>query len=712
MWVSLGGQYLEGYVTGLLSHTDVSEIKPIKQVLGEGPVFSIELITLARWMEEYYLCPLLRVLKAMLPPTATRAVKNQVRLTPLTEDEWIEVVCRWEEFYPEAAGILTYLKQHGETTVTRLARLDPQNYLKTLEILASQGLISGQLALGETRRRKGKQHAEEEEVPSEYPVQRILTREQESALDQILDGMEDENPRPILLHGVTASGKTEIYLRAVEQALGRGRGSMVLVPEISLTPQMTGVFKERFGRQVAILHSRLTGSERRREWNRLQSGEASIVIGARSAVFAPVRSLGLIIMDEEHEVSYKQDSTPRYHCREVARKRAEINQALLVLGSATPSVESYHRAVSGEYRLVRLAQRVESRPLPQVCLVDMREEIRDGNRSIFSRRLQDQLLSTWEKGEQSILFLNRRGFASFVSCRKCGYVMRCSFCDVALTYHQSDGRLRCHYCDQKRRRPPACPECGSSMLRQFGLGTQRVEEETRKLLPEARIVRADFDTLGMKDGENCLERFKRGEAEVLIGTQMIAKGLDFPMVTLVGVITADISLNQPDFRSGERTFQLLTQVAGRAGRGEVPGEVVIQTYSPEHYSLLTSMGHDYQGFFRAEIQYRQNLGYPPYSQMIRVLISGPDESSVRTGSELLARYLEAAIAKDPTATTILGPAPAPLSRIRGQHRWQLVLKGDLDRMRPELLCGLERFQAYNPHSKINIAVDVEPYSLL
>jgi primosomal protein N' (replication factor Y) len=522
----------------------------------------------------------------------------------------------------------------------------------------------------------------------------------------------------VLLHGVTASGKTEIYLRAVERVLERGRGSMVLVPEISLTPQMTGVFKERFGSQVAILHSRLTGSERRREWNRLQSGEASIVIGARSAVFAPICSLGLIVLDEEHEVSYKQDSTPRYHCREVAQKRAEIEGALLLLGSATPSVESYRRAETGEYCLLHLSQRVESRPLPQISLVDMREEIREGNRSIFSRPLQNRLLDTWKKGEQAILFLNRRGFATFVSCRRCGHVMRCSLCDVALTYHQSDSRLRCHYCDQKRRLPPACPDCGSSLLRQFGLGTQRVEEEARKLLPDAHIVRADFDTLNLRTGENCLEQFERGEAEILIGTQMIAKGLDFPMVTLVGVITADISLNQPDFRSGERTFQLLTQVAGRAGRGESPGEVIIQTYAPEHYSLLTAQGHDYPGFYRAEIQYRHKLDYPPYREMIRVVLSGPDESMVRTGSELLARYLEAAISQDrvdtgkAAETVLLGPAPAPLARIRGQHRWQMVLKGDLDPMRTALKQGLINFHSHNPTSKISISIDVQPLSLL
>lgn len=719
VWVPLGGQRLEGYVVGWTSAPELKEIRDIEQVLGEGPVFSPDLIELARWMAEYYICPLTRVLKAMLPPSASGAAKNMVQLVPLTEDEWTEALYHWENLFPPAANLMVYLRKHGGALISRLARLDAENYQKSLEVLASQGLVTGLAQPPQTRKRKSKESAPGAELTGSPQIPE-LNQGQRDAVEVISRALDERKPAPVLLHGVTASGKTEIYLRAVQQALDKGKGSIVLVPEISLTPQITSRFRERFGETVAVLHSRVSGGERKREWNRLREGRAMIAIGARSAVFAPVSSLGLIILDEEHEVSYKQDSLPHYHSREVALKRAEIAGALLVLGSATPSVESYYNAQTGKYRLVRLTERVESRPMPQINMVDMRDEMREGNRSIFSRRLQESLRQTWEKGEQSILFLNRRGFASFVVCRACGLVMRCSHCDVALTYHQADQRLRCHYCNQQRKLPPSCPDCGSGYLRQFGLGTQRVEEEARKLLPDARIARADIDTMNIKDQDNCLARFERGEEDILIGTQLIAKGLDFPRVTLVGVITADISLNQPDFRSGERTFQLLTQVAGRAGRGEAPGEVIIQTYSPEHYSLLTAQDHDYSGFFRAEITHRRQWGYPPFCETVRLLVSGPGEATVRSSAELLGRYLAAglkpsAVPEDKVsegAPVLLGPAPAPLSRLKNQFRWQIVLKGRAEELKTAVKHGLAEFQRFNPTGKITVSIDVQPYSML
>ena len=732
VWVPLGKQHLEGYVVGFTAASDLKEIKPIEQVLGEGPVFSAEQVGLARWMADYYLCPLIRVLRAMLPPTTSRGARHTVELVELAEDEWTEVLFRWEELHPPAARLLAYLKKNGETPVGRLARLDPE-HPKTLEALISQGLVLERIHPPKQRSPRPSRPPEPAGEAPAGPPTPVLNPEQQNALDEICRALESPEKAPVLLHGVTASGKTEIYLQAVERVLEKGRGAIVLVPEIALTPQLTSSFRQRFGEKVAVLHSRLTGRERRQEWNRLREGLASIAIGARSAVFAPVQSLGLIVLDEEHETSYKQDSQPRYHCREVAEKRAEIAGALLVMGSATPSLESYHRAEQGEYRLVELTRRVESRPLPPVQVVDLREELREGNRSIFSRRLQESLRRTWEKGEQAILFLNRRGFATFVVCRQCGFSLRCLNCDVAYTYHQAEQRLRCHYCDRQRPMPSRCPGCGSSFLRQFGLGTQRVEEEARRLLPRARIVRIDLDTL--KKSAEDLAALNRGEWDLLIGTQLVAKGLDFPRVTLVGVVTADISLNLPDFRCGERTFQLLTQVAGRAGRGEQPGEVIVQTYFPQHYSLLTASGHDYRSFYRAELQYRQRWYYPPFCDMIRILVAGPAEYSVRSGAELLGRYLEAGLKPAPgnaqTAAAprrpgpvlldpsprhpepiLLGPAPAPLSQLRGQYRWQLVLKGRLEQLQAAVKKGLSEFQAQNPASRLTIAVDVQPWSML
>jgi replication restart DNA helicase PriA len=418
-------------------------------------------------------------------------------------------------------------------------------------------------------------------------------------------------------------------MRAIEAVLARGRSAIVLVPEIALTPQLAGTFHERFGSRVALLHSRLSAGERYDEWRRVERGEARVVVGARSAVFAPARNLGLVVVDEEHENSYKQEESPRYHAREVACERARVAGCVCVLGSATPSVESFYRARTGEYDYIALTTRVEMRPLPSVEVVDMREELARGNRSIFSRALARAIRERLARREQVILFLNRRGHSTFVLCRECGHALRCPECDVALTYHAEEGRMRCHYCDHEEAVPDTCPKCGSSYIKYFGAGTERIEREVMRVFPQARVVRMDLDTTRTKRAhENIVNMFRGGEYDILVGTQMVAKGHDFPRVTLVGVVSADTCLNLPDYKAGERTFQLLTQVAGRAGRGERPGQVIIQTYAPDHYAVQRARDHDYLGFYEEEIRARRDLLYPPFVHLVLVVVSGEDPRDV------------------------------------------------------------------------------------
>ncbi|MEI7027202.1 primosomal protein N' [Paenibacillus sp. y28] len=506
-----------------------------------------------------------------------------------------------------------------------------------------------------------------------------LTPEQQQVYDEIADAVDARRAETFLLYGVTGSGKTEVYLQSIQRCLDQGREAIVLVPEISLTPQMVERFKGRFGDLVAVLHSRLSTGERFDEWRKIAQGRVKVAIGARSAIFAPFRQLGLIIIDEEHESSYKQEESPKYHAREVAVKRAEAYGAAVVLGSATPSLESYFDTrQGGGIRLLRMAARVEGRPLPEVYVVDLREELKEGNRSMFSRRLHEGIASRLEREEQMVLLLNRRGHSTFVKCRSCGYVSGCPHCDISLTYHQVNRTLRCHYCGYTEQEPAICPECGSTHIRYFGTGTQRVEEELAKLFPGIRVIRMDVDTTTEKGShEKWLTLFRERKADVLLGTQMVAKGLDFPHVTLVGVIAADTVLNLPDFRSAEKTFQLLTQVAGRAGRHHLPGEVVIQTYTPEHYSIEAASRHDYGAFVQRELEMRRTLGYPPYCRLILVTLTHEQlpllmktgerlAEQIRVQGQLLTPALE--------LLEVLGPVASPIPRIKDRYRFQCLVK--------------------------------------
>lgn len=543
-----------------------------------------------------------------------------------------------------------------------------------------------------------------------------LTDEQSRAVAQIGESLENRvAPQTILLHGVTASGKTEVYLHAIDQCLKVGRRALILVPEIALTAQTVEIFQKRFGSQVAILHSALGAGERFDEWRRAGSGEARIVVGARSAVFAPVRDLGLLIIDEEHDGSYKQDKTPRYHAREVALKRCAMENAVLVLGSATPSLESYTRATRGEYGHVEMKKRATGRPLPEVEIVDMTNEAKAGALPILSRRLADEMVATVERGEQVILFLNRRGFSTYVQCLGCGYAEGCPNCDVSLTHHKHEGTLRCHHCDYSKPAPTRCAKCDGWMLGFTGSGTEKVAWEVEQLFVDrgvgkVNVLRLDRDTTVAKGAHaQILGEFRSGKAPILIGTQMVTKGLDFPRVTLVGVISADTALNVPDFRAAERTFQLLAQVAGRAGRGEKAGRVLVQTLAADDPSIVAAATHDFDTFVKAEIEARQQIPNPPFSHAVNVISTHENEAIAKARLEKLALRFNDAIAQSGGGTDLLGPVSCPLSRVKNKFRFHLLLR---DRSRPRLHRVLNAYDSLPHDEKEGFILDVDALSIL
>jgi primosomal protein N' (replication factor Y) len=537
-----------------------------------------------------------------------------------------------------------------------------------------------------------------------------LIETQSTAVEAIVASMGRATRRPFLLFGVTGSGKTEVYLRACEAAIDAGRRAIYLVPEISLTAQVIEQFRARFGRRVGLLHSRLSDGERFDEWQRIRRGDVAVVLGPRSALFAPVRDLGLLVVDEEHDTSYKQDSAPRYLTRDVAEQRAALEGATLVLGSATPAVETFHRVEQGGIERLDLPERIFSRPLPEVDVIDLRAESRARPGLIFGARLEEAIRESLSRREQVILFLNRRGFSTFLLCRDCGYVARCPNCNVSLTLHQELGnRLLCHHCGYGRRAPATCPRCAGERIRHFGIGTERVEAAACDAFPEARVVRLDRDTTTRKDSHHqIVKRFRERDADILIGTQMVAKGFDFPNVTLVGVITADTALNLPDFRAAERSFQLLSQVSGRSGRGERLGRVIVQTFSPDHYSIQAAAAHDYLGFYRQEINYRRELAYPPFTTLARLIVAdASDEASrgkIHVAHQLLFEAAEEA------GVQILGPCAAPLARVNRKYRWHMLMKC-VDR---EALQSLLRDHLSELRHQVGagLIIDVDPQSLL
>jgi primosomal protein N' (replication factor Y) len=694
-------------VVATLAQSEAEGIRPIEAVVGDTPVLSEELLELGNWMSTYYCCPIETVMRSLLPQVIRRAEigwKKQLFVQPARkiDDEEIEQLRRRA---PRQAELLEAINRLDApiSAAQLLRKMSLDNQI--LRALVKRGLaeLREQAVVRDP-------HGDEQFIATSNLE---LNEEQVLALKQITEALDSPgSARPILLHGVTGSGKTEIYLQAIPATLARGRSAIVLVPEISLTPQTVERFKGRFAEAqdaVAVLHSHLSEGERHDEWHKIHSGRARIVIGARSAVFAPLKKLGLIIVDEEHETTYKQEEAPRYHARDVAVVRAKIEKCVAVLGSATPSLESYYNATTGKYRLATLTQRVDDRQMPLIRIVDLRQERRKEKASaILSEKLRGAIADRLEKREQTILFLNRRGFSTSLLCSNCGEARNCPNCSVALTFHRHIARLSCHLCGHTAAVPKKCPACGKDALIYAGFGTEKVESTVAHIFPNATVRRMDADSMTRKQAyRDTLLNFRAGKIDILVGTQMIAKGLHFPNVTLVGIINADLALHLPDFRAGERTFQLLTQVAGRAGRGETPGEVFVQTYTPFSPSIQFARHHDFPGYFQQELDFRERCDFPPFKHAILITVRSAHEARAKFSAETLARRLREALGPE----FILGDAaPAPLEKLQGQFRFHILMRGEaivrLSRLVRQTLVKL-------PFPEdVAAVVDVDPCQLL
>jgi primosomal protein N' (replication factor Y) len=701
--VPFGRKLLTAYIVALhqelpsnLALTDV-EIKEAESLVDTAPVCTAEILQLARWVAEYYACPLGEVIKAALPP----GINPRSQHSPIVKAKLRRFV-RATDLNPtkitdKQQSVLDALRQHGSLPLQELSTA-------IVSALEKKGLVE---VFSEAVRRDPLAHA-----PSLQVEDHTLTSAQQTVLEKILDQVKEETYAAFLLHGVTGSGKTEIYIRAMSAALARGRSAMMLVPEIALTPVFSHRLRSHFGDRVAIFHSSLQKGERFDEWTRVKNGEARVVIGTRSAVFAPVQNLGLIVVDEEHESTYRQQESPYYNARDVAIVRAQKEAATVVLGSATPSLESFHNARAGKYRLLTLPERIAARPMATARIIDMRNVfLRHGKPRVFSDELLEAIQKTYERQEQSIILLNRRGYSSFILCRSCGETIQCPNCDVTLTYHRSERVIVCHYCNHRRAVPKACPACSKKYIYYVGEGTEQLEEMLTQLFPALRVARIDRDTTARRRVfEQSLADFSAGKIDTLVGTQMLAKGHDFPNVTLVGVVSVDAGLALPDFRSAERTFQLITQVAGRAGRGDRPGRVLIQTYHPYHYALRHACAQDYEGFYNEEIQYRQNHSYPPFVALATLLVHGPDLGRVRTDSLELRKQLDAA--NEGRKCRILGPAPAPLARLKGEHRFQLLLKSRSRRKLREVADAALKSVSEGGVNLRSVNLEIDPVSIM
>ncbi|HEX8077920.1 MAG TPA: primosomal protein N' [Chthoniobacterales bacterium] len=694
-------------VVGLLEQTDATGIRPIEALVGDKPVLSPKLIELARWMGAYYCCPIETVMRSLLPQVIRKAEvgwKKQLFVSAAkgVSPGEIEKLRRRAPRQAELLEAVSKLR-HAIAVADLLRQTSLDN--QTLRALEKRGFV----ALREEAVARDP-HADEEFIAS---TNLVLNPEQAAALTAVEETLAaPTTAKPILLHGVTGSGKTEIYLQAIHSTLARGKTAIVLVPEISLTPQTVERFKSRFAHAqdaVAVLHSHLSEGERHDEWHKIHAGRARIVVGARSAVFAPLENLGLIVVDEEHETSYKQEEAPRYNARDVAVVRAKLEGCAVLLGTATPSLESYHNATQGKYRLLQLTQRVDDCQMPLMRIVDLRQERRKEKiAAILSDKLRAAVTDRLEKREQTILFLNRRGFSTSLLCSNCGEARDCPNCSVALTFHRGAARLSCHLCGHTAAVPKKCPACSEDALIYSGFGTEKVEANVVQLFPHAVVRRMDADSMSRKDAyREALHAFRAGKIDILVGTQMIAKGLHFPNVTLVGIINADLALHLPDFRAGERTFQLLTQVAGRAGRGETPGEVFVQTYTPFSPSIQFARHHDFAGYFEQELEFRERCDFPPFRHVVLLTVRSAHEGRAKLSAETLVRRLKENLGSE----FILGDAtPAPLEKLQGQFRFHILIRGEaivrLSRLVRETLDKLPL-----PEDVV-ASVDVDPYQLL
>lgn len=765
--VPFGPRTIQGYVMQVTDkpddNIDIAKLKEIKEIQDIKPELTEELIQLTEWYNNYFVTKRISMLEVMLP-SAIKAkytkVFSIVDVDAVPEELKVKFDKDGQYPYKEAqynddlGQIVPLLKQGVVSEMTLLSQniskkkqravsiiegfdydsvlnslekskkqyelyaylLDERHHTVLLKDLEEMGFSKSSI---DTLMRKGfveKYDAIVERDPFETRVfeqdqKQQLTYDQQEAYKSILESIQAHRQRTYLLHGVTGSGKTEVYLQTIEEVLKSGRQAMMLVPEIALTPQMVLRFKRRFGDEVAVLHSGLSKGERYDEWQKIRDGKASVSVGARSSVFAPFKNLGMIIIDEEHESSYKQEDYPRYQARDIAQWRSQYHQCPLILGSATPSLETYARAEKGVYELLSLPNRVNQQALPEIEIVDMRTELSSGNRSMFSEQLRKAIQQRLDKKEQIVLFLNRRGYASFMLCRDCGHVPQCPNCDISLTYHKSTDQLKCHYCGHQEVPPNKCPNCESEHIRQVGTGTQRVEELLQEAFQEARIIRMDVDTTSRKGAhEKLLDDFGAGKGDILLGTQMIAKGLDFPNITLVGVLNADTMLNLPDFRASERTYQLLTQVSGRAGRHEKEGEVIIQTYNPEHYAIKDVQANDYTAFFNKEMNYRKMGKYPPYFFLINFTIAHKEMKKVMEASKHIHKILLQHLTDK---ALVLGPSPAALSRINNEYRFQILVKYKSEPALHEALKYLDDY--YHDQylkEKLSLKIDINPQMMM
>ncbi|MDQ2946476.1 MAG: primosomal protein N' [Acidobacteriota bacterium] len=768
--VPLGSRKLTGVVLSTSTETPPGPVKEVFRLIDEEPVLDGELLALGRWISAYYCAPLGEVLRSMTPLTgemrksklysltdAGRDAARQLLLTAVEDDPMIQVL-RMLEARPVSDA---YLKKKVPKAVNVLRSLQKKGFLEIEDVQAdrdplrasAQRLRATWLSASPSDSKLTKAERElhaflelhpgshnvhelEEQVKNASQAARALARRKLIALEleslvkdslpakplyalnphqqqaylAIEAALKEATFRTFLLYGVTGSGKTEVYLKAIDACLALGRSALLLVPEIALTPAVAGQFFHRFGDRVAILHSAFNDSERAEQWRRIQKGAARVVVGTRSGVFAPVQNLGLIVIDEEHDQSYKQQENPRYSGRDVAIVRAQAAGAVVVLGSATPSLETRYNAERERYHLLELPERIEQRPMPAVEMIDMRQEFLETRKqSTFSRRLLEAIQGRLEKGEQTMLLLNRRGFSSFVACRSCGERVECINCSVTLTFHRRDRRLLCHYCNYAQKVPTVCPKCQSEHLNFIGLGSEKVEEELHREFPEARITRMDRDTVsGKRHFETILHGFRDGDFDILVGTQMIAKGHDIPNVTLVGIVSADVGLGMPDFRAAERTFQLLTQAAGRAGRGNLPGIVLIQTINPDHYAVKFASHQDYQGFYEKEIQFRRLMRYPPFCALANILVRSEKQEDALAMSGELGHLLN----PTPEGLKLLGPAEAPVARLKNEFRYQLLIKAASRVKLNETLQGLRRFAIEKRWSATSLIIDVDPLTLL
>ena len=666
-----GNRTVTGYCVAIenLSRSD-RRLKEVGTVLDSQRLLSPGLLRLTKWMASYYLCPWGQVLDTVIP-AGVRSGAGTRLTTLLSVPQNVATNHETLKLPTKQAAVLNYLLAQTKPATPAEVAAAVGCTQAPVTALRRKGLIESEV------RRLGTAAMQEEILPREPHLE--MNPDQTAALQVIMESLAGGNHETILIRGVTGSGKTEVYMQAIHEVVGYGRQAIVLVPEISLTPQTVARFRSRFGR-VAVLHSHLSDVERHRQWARIASGKVPVVVGARSAVFAPTPQLGLIVIDEEHETSFKQDTAPRYHAREVAERRAAAEGIPLLLGSATPSLESYARSDAGHYRLVEMPRRIFNRPLPTVATIDLRSHQQDRHtRGAISRQLHNAMEESLRDGGQVILLLNRRGFSTHIQCPSCGEVVQCPECEIALTHHRSKNLALCHYCDHRIPAPVCCTACGFRGLRFSGQGTERLEDEVRKRFPDQTCLRMDTDTMRQRGShEEALEKFRAGEVRILLGTQMIAKGLDFPNVTLVGVINADTALHLPDFRAAERTFQLVTQVAGRTGRSERGGHVLVQTCQPEHPAIQAAIRHDYSLFANQELPLRKALRYPPYGSMLRIVVRGPSEVVAREFATTLAEKIRQAAEESEIQLRLLGPAPAPFAKLRGKYRFAIQLQASLE----------------------------------